>query len=43
MVEMVAESQSQDSKLEQCIEHVKMTIFTSEIMQNLMMDLLDLA
>jgi hypothetical protein len=40
---MVADSEAQDARLAECVDHVKIMIFTAEIMENLMMDLLDLA
>lgn len=43
LLEMVTESQAKDDKLVECIDSLKMAVLTAEIMQNLMMDLLDLA
>lgn len=43
IVGIIADSNTQDLKLAKCIDSLKMSVFTAEIMQNLMMDLLDLA
>jgi hypothetical protein len=40
---MCADSEGQDKRLVECIDHLKIMVFTAEIMENLMMDLLDLA
>lgn len=43
MEAMTNDSKDQDNKLVQCIDNLKIMVFTAEIMENLMMDLLDLA
>lgn len=40
---MVTESNAQDVKLAECIDNLKIMVYTAQIMENLMMDLLDLA